>query len=334
MSRWFLGIDTSNYRTSAGLYCPETREWKNSGRLLEVPEGTIGLRQSDAVFQHNLYLSDMIAGLPAGIAQDIEAVCVSTAPRAIEGSYMPCFLVGQNVAASIAHILGVPLYACSHQIGHIAAAALSAGVLDWLTTQEFYAWHVSGGTTELLHVCTGENNGGLPYATRIGGTSDLAAGQLIDRTAALLGLPFPGGEHLEKLADQSDYATFFRSKVENSTFSLSGIENKVKNLYAKETPPEKIAGFTIHTIASALELATLQACKERSLPVLCAGGVMSNRFLQNHMAKLFDARFAEPTLSGDNAVGVAVVASLQHPVQMEIRREREEKKKDSKKAGK
>ncbi len=325
MKRWFLGIDTSNYRTSAALFCPETREWKNCGRLLRVEEGAIGLRQSEAVFQHNLYLSDMIGNLPAGIAQDIEAVSVSTAPRAVSGSYMPCFLVGQNVAASLAHILGVPLYGCSHQIGHVAAAALSAGVLDWMTTQEFYAWHVSGGTTELLHVYTGEDNGGMPHADCIGGTSDLAAGQLIDRTAALLGLPFPGGEHLEKLADQSDYGLFFRPKVENSTFSLSGIENKVKDLHAKGSAPEKIAGFTIRTIASAMELATLQACRQENLPVLCAGGVMSNRYLQKHMSKVFGAQFAEPMLSGDNAVGVAVVASLMHPVQMEIRREREER---------
>ncbi len=330
MKRYYLGIDTSNYRTSAALYSPEDGQWQNRGRLLNVPDGTIGLRQSDAVFQHNLYLSDMIFGLPAGIANEIEAVCVSTAPRAVSGSYMPCFLVGQNVAASIAHILGVPLYSCSHQIGHIAAAALSAGVLDWLTTREFYAWHVSGGTTELLCVSTGKNNGGLPYADRIGGTNDLAAGQLIDRTGTLLGLPFPAGESLEKLASQSDSDLFFRPKVENSTFSLSGIENKVKDLHAKQTPPEKIASFTMRTIASALELATLQACREHDLPILCAGGVMSNRFLQERMAKRFRAQFAEPVLSGDNAVGVAVIASLQHPVQMQIRREREAAKKQSK----
>lgn len=326
MKRYYLGIDTSNYRTSAALYCPGDGQWQNSGRLLDVPAGTIGMRQSDAVFQHNLHLHDMIAALPSGIARQIEAVCVSTAPRAVSGSYMPCFLVGQNVAASIAHILGVPLYSCSHQIGHIAAAALSAGVLDWLTKQEFYAWHVSGGTTELLRISTGKYNGGLPYAEQIGGTNDLAAGQLIDRTGAILGLPFPAGEALEKLADQSDSGLFFRPKVENSTFSLSGIENKVKDLYAKQTPPEKIASFTMRTIASALELATVQACREEDLPILCAGGVMSNRFLQQYMQKRFRAYFAEPILSGDNAVGVAVIASLQHPVQMEIRRERESAK--------
>ena len=137
MKRYYLGIDTSNYRTSAALYAPEDGSWENRGRLLDVPEGTIGLRQSDAVFQHSLHLHEMIAALPAGIAGEIEAVGVSIAPRAVSGSYMPCFLVGQNMAAGIAHILGVPLYVCSHQIGHVAAAALSAGVLDWLAHAGF-----------------------------------------------------------------------------------------------------------------------------------------------------------------------------------------------------
>lgn len=315
MKRYYLGIDTSNYRTSAALYAPEDGSWENRGRLLDVPEGTIGLRQSDAVFQHSLHLHEMIAALPAGIAGEIEAVGVSIAPRAVSGSYMPCFLVGQNMAAGIAHILGVPLYVCSHQIGHVAAAALSAGVLDWLRTQDFYAWHVSGGTTELLRVSAGRDHGGLPCADCIGGTNDLAAGQLVDRTGALLGLPFPAGEALEQLAERADRELHFRPKVENSTFSLSGMENKVKELYAKQTAPENIAAFVMRTIACALERATTQAYQKQALPVLCAGGVMSNRFLQRYMAERFEARFAEPVLSGDNAVGVAVTASLQHLAQ-------------------
>lgn len=307
MSRYYLGIDTSNYRTSAALFDAESGEWQNSGRLLDVPEGSLGLRQSDALFQHTLHLHEMISGLPAGVK--IHAVCVSTRPRAVEGSYMPCFLAGVNVARSIAHVLGVPLYECSHQQGHLAAAACSAGALH-LLGEAFYAWHLSGGTTELLRVTPGAH--GLCRAECIGGTSDLAAGQIVDRCGVLLGLPFPAGAALEELAAQSGSDEFFRPRVTESRFSLSGVENKFRKLYDDGKAPADIASFTLKTILSAVETATAQALKIKALPVLCAGGVMSNRMLQKRMRDRFDARFAEPVLSGDNAVGAAILAALQN----------------------
>ena len=151
MPERFLGIDTSNYRTSAAIYNAETGEWVNRGGLLTVPEGAIGLRQSDALFQHTVRLHEKIEALPQG---EVRAIGVSTRPRAVEGSYMPCFLAGESVARSAAHLLSVPLFTVSHQQGHIAAAALSAGKLD-LLDGEFLAWHLSGGTSELLHVKCG-----------------------------------------------------------------------------------------------------------------------------------------------------------------------------------
>ena len=136
MPERFLGIDTSNYRTSAAIYNAETGEWVNRGGLLTVPEGAIGLRQSDALFQHTVRLHEKIESLPQG---EVRAIGVSTRPRAVEGSYMPCFLAGESVARSAAHLLSVPLFTVSHQQGHIAAAALSAGKLD-LLDGEFLAW--------------------------------------------------------------------------------------------------------------------------------------------------------------------------------------------------
>lgn len=314
MSRWYLGIDTSNYRTSAAFFNAETREWHNSGRLLDVPVGKIGLRQSEALFQHTLHLHEMIGKLPDIPSREIRAICVSTRPRAVEGSYMPCFLAGENVARSIAHLLQIPLYPCSHQQGHLAAAALSANVLSWLREQEFYAWHLSGGTTELLHVRPGADR--LPMAQRIGGTTDLAAGQLVDRAGALLGLSFPAGEALENLANHSDSVEYFCPKVKNCQFSLSGIENKVQDMYTRAEESENIAFFTLRTICAAVEKATEQARTEKRLPVLCAGGVMSNQMIQQRMSTQFGACFAEPKLSGDNAVGVAVLAAVQNGEQL------------------
>ena len=175
MPERFLGIDTSNYRTSAAVYDAETGAWRNEGGLLTVPEGAIGLRQSDALFQHTVRLHEKIEALPQG---EVRAIGVSTRPRAVEGSYMPCFLAGESVARSAAHLLSVPVFAVSHQQGHIAAAALSAEKLD-LLDRIFLAWHLSGGTSELLLVRPGAD-GLYTYiysdCTCIGGTTDLAAG--------------------------------------------------------------------------------------------------------------------------------------------------------------
>lgn len=113
MPERFLGIDTSNYRTSAAIYNAETGEWVNRGGLLTVPEGAIGLRQSDALFQHTVRLHEKIEALPQG---EVRAIGVSTRPRAVEGSYMPCFLAGESVARSAAHLLSVPLFTVSHHV--------------------------------------------------------------------------------------------------------------------------------------------------------------------------------------------------------------------------
>ena len=306
MPERFLGIDTSNYRTSAAIYNAETGEWVNQGGLLTVPEGVIGLRQSDALFQHTVRLHEKIESLPQG---EVRAIGVSTRPRAVEGSYMPCFLAGESVARSAAHLLSVPLFTVSHQQGHIAAAALSADKLD-LLDGEFLAWHLSGGTSELLHVKCGAD--GLPECTCIGGTTDLAAGQLLDRAGNLLGLQFPSGSALDALALTAEPEKGFKPKVNECKFSLSGMQNQVENKF-KTAEPKQMARFALETVANAVIKATEQAREQYHCPILCAGGVMASQIIRNRMNKRFgeEVSFAEPTLSGDNAVGVAVLAAKQ-----------------------
>ena len=212
-----LGLDTSNYTTSVALFDGETGV--NLGHLLEVRPGELGLRQSDALFQHVKRLPQLLEQLEIG---DIQAVGASTRPRAVEGSYMPCFLAGESQGRGIAAALGVPFYAHSHQQGHLAAAAWSAGRMDLLNAP-FLAWHLSGGTTELLLV---RPEGTSVTAEIIGGTSDLSAGQLIDRTGVLLGLRFPAGKALDELYAQADACYEPRVKLKDLTFSLSGIDRK------------------------------------------------------------------------------------------------------------
>ena len=298
-----LGLDTSNYTTSAAVF--DGQNGWNEGRLLEVRPGELGLRQSDALFQHVKRLPELFTRLEqAGLLQNIEAVGASTRPRAVEGSYMPCFLAGASQGQSLAHTLGVPFFAHSHQQGHLAAAAWSAGRLD-LLDRPFLAWHLSGGTTELLRV---EPDGTSVRAEIVGGTSDISAGQLIDRTGVLLGLQFPAGKALDALYDQADACLDYRVKLRELSFSLSGMENKVKQLAAAGEKPANIARFTLDTVIGVVLRATREAqSRWPGLPVLCSGGVASNRQLRGALEQGCQAIFAQPQYATDNAMGAAIL---------------------------
>ena len=298
-----LGLDTSNYTTSAAVF--DGHKGWNEGRLLEVRPGELGLRQSDALFQHVKRLPELFSRLEqAGLLQNIEAVGASTRPRAVEGSYMPCFLAGASQGQSLAHTLGVPFFAHSHQQGHLAAAAWSAGRLD-LLDRPFLAWHLSGGTTELLRV---EPDGTSVRAEIVGGTSDISAGQLIDRTGVLLGLQFPAGKALDALYDQADACLDYRVKLQELSFSLSGMENKVKQLAAAGEKPANIARFTLDTVIGVVLRATREAqSRWPGLPVLCSGGVASNRQLRGALEQGCQAIFAQPQYATDNAMGTAIL---------------------------
>ena len=301
-----IGFDTSNYTTSIAYFDGETGE--NCSRLLPVKEGELGLRQSDAVFHHTKSLPELSGRLFSNIdPTSISAVGVSTRPRAVEGSYMPCFMVGYSHAKMLADALHVPLIEVSHQQGHVAASLWSAGRLDLIRTSHL-AWHLSGGTTELLLV---EPDGKNVNCTKIGGTSDISAGQLIDRTGQMLHLPFPSGKHLDKLTDEAENTDFFRVKCNDLTFSLSGMQNKVSAYLEKGSDPAQTARYALLSICDAVLRTTKDALKQYpDLPVVFSGGVASNRMLRKHLEPI-NPIFSEPQYSTDNAMGVAVLTYLQ-----------------------
>ena len=221
---------------------------------------------------------------------------------------MPCFLAGESFGRMTAKALHVPFISVSHQQGHIGAAAWSAGQLS-LLDEPHLAWHLSGGTTELLYVTP---DGSMPKAEVIGGTNDLSAGQLIDRAGHILGIAFPAGKVLDawSLLAEADgpEAKAFPVKSQDSVFSLSGIENKAKALAEKGAGKEMIARFVLNTIAGAVKRATEQALERfPGLPVLFAGGVSSSRWLRQQLATL-GGLFAAPEYGTDNALGVAILA--------------------------
>ena len=297
-----IGFDTSNYTTSIAYF--DGVEGVNCSQLLPVKPGELGLRQSDAVFHHTKSLPELSGRLFSRIrTQSITAVGVSTRPRAVEGSYMPCFMVGYSHAKLLADALQVPLVEFSHQQGHVAASVWSAGKTELLDTPHL-AWHLSGGTTELLLVEPGEMG---VSCRRIGGTSDISAGQLIDRTGQLLQLPFPSGKHIDALSKESCCEKFFKVKCSDMTFSLSGVQNKVNEFYSAGNSLPDTAAFALNSVIHGVYQATLQAQKQYpGLPVVFSGGVASNTKLREKMAPL-GAIFSPPEYSTDNAIGIAVL---------------------------
>lgn len=307
MNKTFLGIDTSNYTTSAALCGNVTF---NGKKLLPVEEGKIGLRQSEAVFHHVKQLPSIITDAFEALGSEkISAIGVSDRPRSHKESYMPCFLAGEGAAQMLSASLGVPLYKFSHQQGHVAAALYSTGNIE-LIKKEFLAFHISGGTTEALMVAPDSDN--LPVCTVVATSLDLKAGQAIDRTGVMLGLPFPAGKYLDELSRKSTAEFKIKPSMISNNFSLSGIQNRCEAMFEAECAKEDIAKFALMSI-----IKTVDACLEKlisdygkSLPVLFSGGVSSNSLMREYMTSKYGAIFTEPQFSSDNAYGTAVLAAI------------------------
>ena len=298
-----IGFDTSNYTTSIAHFNGVTGE--NCSRLLSVKTGELGLRQSDAVFGHIKSLPELSGRLFSNVdISQISAIGVSTRPRAVEGSYMPCFMVGYTHAKMLSDSLHKPLVECSHQQGHVAASLWSANRMDLMDAPHL-AWHLSGGTTELLLV---EPDAGNVKCTKIGGTTDISAGQVIDRTGKLLGLPFPSGKQIDLLSSESDLNDLFRVKCNGTEFSFSGVENKVGAYVTAGHTPAETAAFVLNCVSYAVFKATEHAMKiYPGLDIVFSGGVASNSRLRS-VIKPLKPVFSDPKFSTDNAMGVAVIA--------------------------
>ncbi len=311
MNRYALGIDTSNYRTSCALLNTESGSFENIGELLNVPSGSLGLRQSDALFQHVRRLPELMERLCAKLDGPIAALGVSDRPRRREDSYMPCFLAGLSAARTAAAALRLQPCLFSHQEGHIASALYSADKLNWLGAP-FLSWHLSGGTTELLWV-RAEKQGEMDVQI-IGGSRDLAAGQVIDRAGVALGLPFPAGPHLEALALSCDDTRFFRVRPDGLSFSLSGVENQFRAAIQRGDSSASVARVTLNTVTEAVRSVTAAAQREYSVPVLFSGGVSASAFLKKALPESESLCFAQKGLAGDNALGAAVLAARQRGI--------------------
>ncbi len=300
-----LGVDTSCYTTSVAL-AGERGIVRGDRRLLEVKSGARGLRQSEALFQHVQRLPALLEDM---LEQEKDAqivcVCASERPRDQEGSYMPVFTAGVAFARSIAAALRAPLFFTSHQQGHVRAAMEHAGELG----PEFIAVHLSGGTTEVLRV-----GAGLKIEL-LGGSSDLHAGQLVDRVGVRMALPFPAGPALEALARRGSARGAFPLSHRGEEVSFSGAEAQAMRMLEAGERPEDVAAEVYSYIARALAHLLSRAYRKTRLETaLVSGGVASSALLRELLPARLDrlscplrVRWGRPELSGDNACGVALI---------------------------
>lgn len=279
-----LGIDTSNYTTSVAL-ASDGEILLDKRILLKVKEGGLGLRQSDAIYQHYENLPIL---LKDALDYKIEKIVVSTRPRPKEGSYMPVFNAGKNIADILSKALDVPTVYLSHQEGHILSA-MHKNDVDF--NKPIVCAHLSGGTLELV------NN----QFEIIGATKDISYGQLIDRAGVKFGLKFPCGKEIDEMALNMNLKGNPLSKfhIEGTKINLSGIENQINE---SKLNKEELSFYLMERISeSFVSLINNTGIKQ----VLVTGGVASSKFLRNY-CKDMGYIFGDNNLTSDNAVGLAL----------------------------
>ena len=308
MSRTVLGLDTSNYRTSVALVSEEGKILLNYRELLPVPAGERGLRQSEAVFAHLRQLAAAEEALRQAADGPVAAVAASTAPRDGADSYMPVFMAGASFGRLAAAAMGVPFVGTTHQRGHLAAAKAGTELED---TEEYLALHLSGGTTDLLEV---RGNS----ITLIGGSLDLHAGQLVDRAGVAMNLSFPAGPGLETLAAKGRSEGRLGCSMEGGDLfcHFSGAESQVQRWIREEKLSREDTAREIYDILARTIARMLCAggVKTGFRHALVTGGVASSPLFREMLAERTDGRrqapklvFGQPEMSGDNAVGVALI---------------------------
>ncbi len=305
-----IGFDTSCYTTSVAAVTAEGDVLASCRKLLPVKLGERGLRQSEGVFHHVRALPERLEELAPYIrGHEIAAVCVSARPRDEADSYMPVFHAGDAQGRGLAAMLGVPCFATTHQRGHIAAAKVDSGIAEG----DLLAVHLSGGTTELLSLKEGE-------LTLLGGTLDLHAGQVVDRTGVAMGLPFPAGPHLEELAVRGTSHALLTMTTRDGGLNchFSGAETQIQRwIQSGEMSREDIAREVYDLLArTVVRMICAGAEKTGISQVLIAGGVSSSRLFRELVTERIHKRdqgllvcFGKPEYSGDNAVGTALIGA-------------------------
>ncbi len=308
-----IGIDTSCYTTSIAAISLDKKVIFNEKILLQVKEGSKGLRQSEAVFQHVNNLGEISYKIDNILKEYcVRGICASTKPRPTEMSYMPVFNVGYNFAKLTASMLKCDLYETTHQENHIEASLFNSKIKN---EEKFIAIHMSGGTTEILLVKKDKNKSNLEYNIDIvGGSNDISFGQLVDRIGVKLGYRFPAGKFLDEDAIKYNgkLDSGLKTSVRDGYMNLSGLENQIEKLI-KEKDKGYIAKLTFDAIVRNIEKSIIYICEKYDInEVVLAGGVAASKYISNELQVRFKRKrislyFTKPQYSTDNGVGCALI---------------------------
>lgn len=306
----FLGIDTSNYTTSLCLLGEDGTILSDQRRILTVASGARGLRQSEALFQHVRNIPELTANLTKDLrSYTLSAIGVSVKPRPQADSYMPVFLPGRSLALSLSHLMAVPCFELTHQETHIWSGLASA---NGPQTKQFLSIHLSGGTTEMALVSKIEADVGLAIEL-LGETSDLHAGQFVDRLGVALGLTFPAGPALEQLALKAQETIPLATVQKEGKLSFSGPLTALERQIG-QVEPAIIARTCLRAIARALvKWITWAEGQTSCRQVLIVGGVAANSLIRQDLVQAlphWEIYFSRPEYSVDNAYGAAYYAGL------------------------
>lgn len=310
---YYLGIDTSCYTTSIGIVDDKENIIEDKRIMLKVKPGNRGIRQSEAFFQHIKNLDELIKELFSYIKpSEIKAIGISSKPRNNECSYMPVFNSGLHVGNILMYTLNIPAYVLSHQENHIYAGLWSS---KFYPNKPIAVYHISGGTTELLYVTMENERLSIKI---IGGSSDLNAGQFIDRVGVSMGLNFPCGAEMDMLSrNAKNVDIVIPVSVKGEYMSFSGPETYAQKLVEKGCLDKASLSKAIFiSIAKSIEETLINSKRNFYWnQVLLIGGVSSNtiikEYLENsHKLKAYNINtiFTNREYATDNAIGGAIYA--------------------------
>jgi N6-L-threonylcarbamoyladenine synthase len=282
-----LGIETSCDETGVALYDTDhgiVAERLYSQVAMHAPYGGVvpELASRDHVRRLIPLINEVLAESQCSLAQ-LDAIAVTEGPG-LGGALM----VGTSVAAGLGLALGKPVLGIHHLEGHLLSPLLAEARPRF----PFVALLVSGGHTQLMSVA------GVGQYTLLGETVDDAAGEAFDKTASLLGLPYPGGPALSKLAERGNAKRFKlpRPMLHSGDleFSFSGLKTAVLTLVKQQKQGPGLTERDSHDIAASFQAAivdvlvakSMQALKQTGLrELVVSGGVGANKSLRDTLTR-------------------------------------------------
>jgi N6-L-threonylcarbamoyladenine synthase len=312
--QWIMGIETSCDETAvaiikngreiaANVVASQIESHKRFGGVVPEIASRHHVEQMTIVIEEALKEAELT--LP-----ELDAIAVTEGPGLVGA-----LLIGVNAAKALAFAHNIPLVPVHHIAGHIYANRLVKEL-----TFPLLSLVVSGGHTELVYM---KEQGHFEV---IGETRDDAAGEAYDKVARTLKLPYPGGPHIDRLAQEgSDTLNLPRAWLEEGSydFSFSGLKSAVINTVhnaeqrGEIIAPEDLAASFQQSVIEVLVKKTVKATEEYKVKqVLLAGGVAANKGLRKALEEAFstksDIDLVIPPLNlcTDNAAMIAAAGSI------------------------